>query len=80
MTYNILDGGVGRESAIVEVIRSLAPDAVVLQEVMQPALLEGLAAAVDMGYCLAQGPRHGRKVGLLSRLPVLLLAEFTFGA
>ena len=54
MTYNILDGGVGREAAIVEVIRSLAPDVVVLQEVMQPAWLEGLAAAVDMEYCLAQ--------------------------
>jgi endonuclease/exonuclease/phosphatase family metal-dependent hydrolase len=48
LTYNILDGGVGREAAISEVIRAAAPDVVVLQEVMQPLLLERIAATLDM--------------------------------
>jgi exodeoxyribonuclease-3 len=71
MTYNILDGGVGREAAISEVIRAAAPDVVVVQEVMQPALFERIAAALDMTPYLAPGPERGRKVGLLSRLPIL---------
>jgi exodeoxyribonuclease-3 len=71
MTYNILDGGVGREAAISEVIRAAAPDVVLLQEVMQPILLEHLAATFDMTPYLTPGPERGRKVGLLSRLPVL---------
>jgi endonuclease/exonuclease/phosphatase family metal-dependent hydrolase len=71
MTYNILDGGVGREAAVIEVIQAAAPDVVVVQEVMQPAVLEQMAAALGMTHCLAQGPTWGRKVGLLSRLPIL---------
>jgi exodeoxyribonuclease-3 len=71
MTYNILDGGVGREAAISEVIRAAAPDVVVLQEVMQPILLEHIAVTLDMTPYLAPGPERGRKVGLLSQVPVL---------
>ncbi len=71
MTYNVLDGGVRREDAIIEVIRVVAPDVVVLQEVMQPVVLERIAATLDMGHILARGPEWGRKVGLLSRLPLV---------
>jgi exodeoxyribonuclease-3 len=71
LTYNILDGGVGREAAIGQVIRAAAPDVVVMQEVMRPSLLERIAATLDMTPYLAPGPEQGRKVGLLSRLPVL---------
>jgi endonuclease/exonuclease/phosphatase family metal-dependent hydrolase len=71
MTYNILDGGLGRESALLEVIRAAAVDVVVLQEVIQPDVLERLAREMDMTPCLAHGPEQGRKVGLLSRLPTL---------
>jgi endonuclease/exonuclease/phosphatase family metal-dependent hydrolase len=71
MTYNVLDGGVGREAAIVEVIRAASPDVVVLQEVMEPVLLERMAATLKMAYRLARGSNAVRKVGLLSRLPIL---------
>ncbi len=71
MTYNILNGGEGREAAIIDVIREAAPDVVVLQEVMGPAVLERIATTLAMTHRLAQGPDHGRKVGLLSRLPIL---------
>ncbi len=44
MTYNVLNGGAGREAAIVEVIRTATPDVVVVPEVRQlckKALLDG---------------------------------------
>jgi endonuclease/exonuclease/phosphatase family metal-dependent hydrolase len=72
MTYNILDGGVGREAAISEVIQAAAPDVVVVQEMMRPVVLERIAATLNMEHRLARGPEQGRKVGLLSRLPVLM--------
>ncbi len=72
MTYNILDGGLGRESALLEVIRVAAVDVVVLQEVIQPDVLEHLGRELGMTPCLAHGPEQGRKVRLLSRLPVLV--------
>jgi endonuclease/exonuclease/phosphatase (EEP) superfamily protein YafD len=71
MTYNILDGGEGREAAIIDVIREAAPDVVVLQEVMRPVVLERIATTLAMTHRLAQGSERGRKVGLLSRLPIL---------
>ncbi len=71
MTYNILDGGAGREAALIEVIRAAAPDVVVMPEVMQPAALERMASELDMVQCLVRGPDRGRKVGVLSRLPVV---------
>jgi endonuclease/exonuclease/phosphatase family metal-dependent hydrolase len=42
VTYNILDGGQGREDAILEVLGEVASDVVVLQEVMRPGILERL--------------------------------------
>jgi endonuclease/exonuclease/phosphatase family metal-dependent hydrolase len=71
MTYNILDGGAGREAALTEVIRAAAPDVVVMPEVMQPAALKRMAAELTMTACLGRGPDRGRKVGVLSRLPIL---------
>jgi endonuclease/exonuclease/phosphatase family metal-dependent hydrolase len=71
MTYNILDGGAGREAALTEVIRTAAPDMVIMPEVMQPAALERMASDLGMVWCTARGPERGRKVGALSRLPIL---------
>ncbi len=71
MTYNILDGGAGRQAALTEVIRTAAPDVVIMPEVMQPAALERMASDLGMVWCVARGPEQGRKVGALSRLPIL---------
>src|SRR4028118_2328388 len=72
LTYNILKGGQEREAQIVEVIRSVAPDVVVVQEVLEANRFRQIATALGMSSYLAQ--RQGRlslRVGLLSRLPVL---------
>ncbi len=70
VTYNIRDGGIGREQQIVDVLSAIQPDVVVLQEVTQPRLVEQCAQALDMHGFFAQGNTK-RHLTLLSRLPVL---------
>ncbi len=72
LTYNILDGGEGREAALIDIIRAAAPDVVVMPEVMHLAILERMASELAIEECrLANGPDGGRRVGVLSRLPIL---------
>jgi len=69
MTYNILNGGVGREQAILEVIQSVQPDIVILQEVYTPDFLQDLGTALNMEPFFATGNKK-RRVALLSHLPI----------
>ena len=72
LTYNILRGGQGREAEIVEVIRAVDPDVVVVQEALEVACFHRIATALEMSPYLAEN--RGRlplRVGLLSRLPIL---------
>ncbi len=69
LTYNILDGGVGREQYIQEVIQAAAPDVVVLQEVFQSGFVPELARALNADFFVASGNTK-RKLALLSRLPI----------
>jgi endonuclease/exonuclease/phosphatase family metal-dependent hydrolase len=72
LTYNILKGGQEREAQIVEVIRSVAPDVVVVQEVLDVEPFWQIAAGLGMSPYLAQSQgRLPLRVGMLSRLPVL---------
>jgi mRNA deadenylase 3'-5' endonuclease subunit Ccr4 len=48
MTYNVLDGGVNRESHILEVIETAKPDVVILQEVYTEKLLKFLSESLGM--------------------------------
>ena len=40
LTYNILRGGVGRERALIDVVRDAHPDLVILQEATRPEVVE----------------------------------------
>ncbi len=72
LTYNILKGGQEREAEIVEVIRSVAPDVVVVQEVLEVYHFRQIATALGMSPYLAQSQGWlPLRVGLLSRFPVL---------
>ncbi len=53
LTYNILKGGEGRETEIVEVIRAAAPDIVVVPEVRRVDNFRRIAAALGMASHLA---------------------------
>ena len=69
LTYNILDGGKGREKYILEVIQSVKPDVVVVQEVINENILNFLAHRLQMQLFVEKG-KGKRRVGLLSHLPV----------
>jgi exodeoxyribonuclease-3 len=69
MTYNILDGGIGREAYLLKVIQRTQPDVLVLQEVFSEGILKFLAASLEMQYFVGEGNKE-RKVALLSKLPV----------
>ena len=69
MTYNILNGGVGREQAILKVVQSIQPDIVILQEVYTSDFLQDLGTALNMEPFFATGIKK-RRVALLSRLPI----------
>ncbi len=72
LTYNLLKGGHEREAKIVEVIQSVAPDVVVVQEVLEVDHFQQIATALGMSPYLAHSQdRLPLRVGLLSRLPVL---------
>jgi exonuclease III len=70
MTYNILDGGMGREDSILEVIQAVDPDLIVIQEIIESKTLKFLAQTLQMQAFIGTGNTK-RKVALLSRLPVL---------
>ena len=67
LSYNIRFGGTGREREISEVIRSAAPDVVMLQEATNPAVIASLAESTGMSHF---GARAGLSTGFLSRAPV----------
>lgn len=69
MTYNILNGGRGRETLLLEVVQTVNPDVLLLQEVYDDAFLKMLAQALQMEYFFGTGNRK-RTVALLSRLPI----------
>lgn len=69
MTYNILDGGVGREQYILEVLQSTRPDILVLQEVYTLDFLQQLGSALNMKPFFI-GKNKKRRVGILSRFPI----------
>ena len=67
LSYNIRYGGTGREAALAAVVRSAAPDLVVLQEATDPRVVERLARDTGM---TEWGSRPGHSLGFMSRVPV----------
>jgi hypothetical protein len=70
MTYNIFDDGVGRESRILEVVRSADPDVVILQEVDRLETAEMFAVALHLNFGFIRG-NSKRHLAVLSRFPIL---------
>lgn len=75
MTYNILDGGSGREPLLAEVLHAVRPDVATLQEVVPNGLVEALAGGLGMAYHVAAG-NSTRQMALLSRLPILAARSY----
>ncbi len=67
LTYNIREGGVGREEQIAEVIKTASPDVVALQEATHPIVVERIAKLAGFRY---SGSQHSHSTGFLSNVPV----------
>ena len=68
VSYNILDGGVGRNAALLAVIEPQRPDVVALVEADEPAVVEDLAGRLEMDFIHAPG--NSKASALLSRFPI----------
>jgi endonuclease/exonuclease/phosphatase family metal-dependent hydrolase len=67
LTYNIMRGGVGRETALASVIAESKPDLVVLQEASRPSVVQDLAARCGMTNWAASA---GHSVAYMSRIDI----------
>jgi len=68
LSYNIRYGGRGREQHLAAVIRSMAPDVVILQEATVPDVVARVADATGMAQ---YGARRGHSLGFLAREQVV---------
>jgi endonuclease/exonuclease/phosphatase family metal-dependent hydrolase len=68
LSYNILDGGIGREDMWTAVIEAQRPDVVALVEADDPGVVEHLAGRLGMDFIHAPGRSHAS--ALLSRTPI----------
>jgi endonuclease/exonuclease/phosphatase family metal-dependent hydrolase len=68
VSYNILDGGAGRENLLADVIAAQRPDLVGLVEAEDQTALEHIARRLDMDVLHAPGNSHAS--ALLTRWPV----------
>lgn len=69
VTYNILDGGAGREEWIARILQEQRADLIVLQEVTDEAFAQQLATRFEMNAFVARGS-SGRHPALLSRFSI----------
>ncbi|MHC5538346.1 endonuclease/exonuclease/phosphatase family protein [Singulisphaera rosea] len=69
MTYNIPNGGNGREDLIRQVIEAARPEVVVLQEVDTEGFMHSLGRALEMDHYLGSS-NASHRVALLSRFPI----------
>ena len=69
VTYNILDGGVGRADPIGEVLEAQRADVVVLVEADDDFVIDRTARRLGMDVIVAPGRSH--RVAILSNLPIV---------
>lgn len=69
VSYNILDGGLGRADPLAEVIEAQRPDIIVLVEADDPTVIDRIAGRLRMDAIAVQGKRHG--AAILSRYQIV---------
>lgn len=70
LTYNILNGGHGREAVIRAIIESLQPDIVLLQELLDADLLVSCGKLLN-AYTFLTTSNSRFRLGLISRYPII---------
>jgi exodeoxyribonuclease III len=67
LSYNIKNGGVGRENLLASVINSQTPDIAILQEARRPDVVRRIGDATGMTTVICA---RGRSVACISRVPI----------
>jgi exonuclease III len=75
LTYNILDGGRGREQALQEIILAQHADVILLQEVAEPPFVTELAQRGGYAHYIAES-NSWRTIALLTRLQIRSMQTF----
>lgn len=75
LTYNILDGGRGRENDLSEIIAAQNADVILLQEVTEKNFVAELAARLNANYFIATS-NSARTLAFLTRLPIQNASSF----
>lgn len=68
LSYNILDGGIGRTAALLSVIQAQSPDVIGLVEADDPAVAQDLA--IRLGMDCIHAPGNTKASALLTRFPI----------
>jgi exonuclease III len=75
LTYNILDGGRGREQELFEIIAAQKADVIILQEVAEHTFVTRLAARLNANYFIAESNSE-RTLALLTLLTIRGASDF----
>ncbi|MBI1368039.1 MAG: hypothetical protein GC162_05230 [Planctomycetes bacterium] len=80
VSYNILNGGLGRLDPIYETLAYLDADVIGLCEADDPAGAQYLADKLGMQCLIAESPNGPHHVAMLTRLPVVQMINLGVGA
>ena len=70
VSYNVKDGGLGREALILQVLKDARADVIVMQEVYGLASVQQWAEALGMEVDFGRG-NTSRHLAILSKLPIV---------
>ncbi len=75
MTYNISDGGAGRQDLILEVLEQSQADVILLQEIFSESTVHKFSSKLGMAYFVAEGNSR-RNLAIMARYRVVAHNSF----
>lgn len=76
MSYNIYEGGIGRENDILAIVKEAKPDVLFMQEVVHLSDAQYFADRLGMSFYFAQSNARTRNIALFSRYPIVCGEDF----
>lgn len=76
MSYNIYEGGIGREHDILAIVKEAEPDVLFMQEVVHRSHAQYFAERLGMSFYFAESNAQTRNIALFSRYPIVRREDF----
>ena len=76
MSYNIYEGGIGREDDILAIVKEVEPDVLFMQEVVHRNHAQEFAERLGMSFYFAESNARTRNIALFSRHPIVHGEDF----